>query len=99
MNLYIQVENNQPINHPAFEDNLIQVFGSIPSNWEPFIRVEQPVLEEYEVLVSNEPKYEKIDNIWMDVWYVRDMTSEEKLIKMDDSNHNMINMINKIIKQ
>jgi hypothetical protein len=96
MNLYIQVENNQPINHPAFEDNLIQVFGSIPSNWEPFIRVEQPVLEEYEVLVSNEPKYEKIDNIWMDVWYVRDMTSEEKLIKMDDSNHNMIN---KIIKQ
>ena len=96
MNLYIQVENNQPINHPAFEDNLIQVFGSIPSNWEPFIRVQQPVLEEYEVLVSNEPKYEKIDNIWMDVWYVRDMTSEEKLIKMDDSNHNMIN---KIIKQ
>jgi len=42
MNLYIQVENGKPINHPAFEDNLIQAFGSIPANWKPFKRIPQP---------------------------------------------------------
>ena len=29
MKLYIEAENNQPKNHPAFEDNLIQAFGQI----------------------------------------------------------------------
>jgi len=44
MNLYIQVENGITKNHPAFEDNLIQAFGSVPQQWELFIRVEPPIL-------------------------------------------------------
>jgi len=76
-NLYIQVENNAPVNHPAFEDNLIQAFNSVPPNWEPFVRVEQPELPLHQVLVSQQPVYEKVYGVWTDVWSFRQMTSEE----------------------
>ena len=80
MKLYIQVENGQTVNHPAFEDNLLQAFGHIPSNWEPFIRVERPN-PVYGVLESDSPTYQKINGVWTDVWAVRPMTQEEKVAK------------------
>lgn len=81
MNLYIQVANGQTVNHPAFEDNLIQAFGSVPSHWEPFARVERPVPGVYEVLDSEIPTYQKINGVWTDVWVLRPMTEEEKAAK------------------
>lgn len=78
MNLYIEIKDGQPINHPAFEDNLIQALGSVPSHWEPFIRVERPVLGIHEVLNSEIPTYEKVNGTWTDVWSIREMTAEEK---------------------
>jgi len=81
MNLYIQVENKQPVNHPAFEDNLLQAFGHIPDHWEPFVRVDRPVPGVYEVLESKEPTYEKVDGVWTDVWALRPMTDAEKAAK------------------
>jgi hypothetical protein len=79
MNLYIEVENGVAKNHPAFENNLIQAFGSIPEHWEPFTRVARPILGVYELVVSEIPAYEKVNGVWMDVWQKRDMTAEEKL--------------------
>jgi len=81
MNLYIEVENGQTKNHPAFEDNLMQAFGEIPAHWEPFIRVERPTPDVYQVLDSDMPTYEKVDDIWTDVWAIREMTAEEKTAK------------------
>ena len=81
MNLYIEIENNQPKNHPAFEDNLKQAFGEIPENWQPFIRIERPILGVYELLENQEAIYAKVDDVWSDVWTVRDMTTEEKIAK------------------
>jgi hypothetical protein len=81
MNLYIETENGTTKNHPAFEDNLIQAFGSIPSHWEPFTRVERPVPTVYQVLESEEVVYGKINDVWTDVWAVREMTAEEKAAK------------------
>jgi hypothetical protein len=81
MNLYIETENGQPKNHPAFEENLLQAFGVIPAHWEPFVRVARPVLTMYQVLDSDEPTYEKVNGTWMDVWSLRDMTAEEKTTK------------------
>lgn len=78
MNLYIKTENGQTKNHPAFEDNLLQAFGSIPSHWEPFTRVERPVPGIYELLESDTPVYAKVDGVWTDVWSVREMTAQEK---------------------
>ena len=81
MNLYIETENGVTKNHPAFEDNLLQAFGSIPEHWEPFTRVERPLLGAYEVMTAEEPTYEKVDGVWTDVWHKRDMTAEEKTAK------------------
>lgn len=78
MKLYIQVENELPVNHPAFEDNLIEAFGVVPDNWEPFVRVERPKAEDYKIFLSETTTYQKVDGIWMDVWNVRDMTPEER---------------------
>lgn len=80
MNLYIETENGQIKNHPAFKDNLIQAFGLIPAHWEPFIRVERPN-GVYQVLESEEVVYAKVDGVWTDVWSVREMTAEEKTAK------------------
>ena len=78
MNLYIETENGVTKNHPAFEDNLIQAFGSIPEHWEPFIRVERPTPGMYQVLESQEAVYTKVNGTWTDVWSMREMTAEEK---------------------
>jgi hypothetical protein len=81
MNLYIETENGVTKNHPAFEDNLIQAFGSIPAHWEPFTRVERPIPTVYQVLDSEEPTYSKVNGVWTDVWALREMTTEEKAAK------------------
>jgi len=81
MNLYIETENGQCKNHPAFEDNLLQAFGQIPAHWEPFVRVPRPELGVYEVLDSPEPTYQKVNNAWTDVWALRPMTDAEKTAK------------------
>jgi hypothetical protein len=81
MNLYIETENGVTKNHPAFEDNLMQAFGSVPAHWEPFTRVERPVPGVYEILESDTAVYAKVDGVWTDVWSVRDMTAEEKTAK------------------
>lgn len=78
MNLYIETENGATKNHPAFEHNLIQAFGSVPAHWEPFTRVERPTPSVYQVLESQEAVYAKVDGVWTDVWTIRDMTDEEK---------------------
>jgi len=83
MNLYIQIKDGSPINHPALMDNIIQAFGDIPPDWEQFIRVSKPIPTVYQVLNSQEAAYEFVESTgyWMDVWDIRDMTEEEKQAK------------------
>jgi len=81
MNLYIETENGVTKNHPAFDDNLIAAFGSIPEHWEPFNRVPRPIPSAYQVLVSEEPTYAKVDGVWADVWDLRNMSAEEVTAK------------------
>lgn len=97
MNLYIQIENGQPINHPAFEDNLIHAFGSIPSNWEPFTRIDQPL----DLLTTPFQKAEfsyalgPDGKTWQDVWTAIEMTDDEKssLIAQKQANPPFLNAI------
>lgn len=81
MNLYIETENGVAKNHPAFENNLLQAFGSVPTHWEPFTRIERPVPMVYQVLESDESSYAKVNGVWVDVWATRNMTAEEKAAK------------------
>jgi hypothetical protein len=79
MNLYIKVINGICVDHPAFEDNLLDAFqGNIPPEWEPFVRVEKPTFTKVFQVISEEPTYQKVNNVWTDVWDVRDMTIEEQ---------------------
>lgn len=84
MNLYIKVENGIPIDHPAIESNLLDAFGEIPNNWEPFVRGEHPKPNVYQVVHIPDSTYEKINGVWTDAWTVRDMTPEEKLQKQQN---------------
>ena len=80
MNLYIEIESGVTKNHPALEDNLIQAFGSVPTHWEPFTRVERPALGVYQVLESQQAVYTKVNGVWTDVWSIREMSTEEKTV-------------------
>ena len=76
--LYIEIENGVIKNHPAYESNLIQSFGSVPSNWILFTRVERPKPSSYQIVLDETPVYTIVDGVCMDVWSVREMTEEEK---------------------
>jgi hypothetical protein len=84
-NLYIQVQNGQIINHPATEENLLQAFGSIPSDWEKFIKTEPPKLSIYQKLEVSGSIYQKINDVWTDVWQIIDITDAEKQEKQQNA--------------
>ena len=86
MNLYIQIENGQPINHPIMEDNLRQAFpemdlNNLPETFARFERVPSPGVGIYEV--SEGTTYEWVDGIVKDVHHIRAMTLEERTAKQD----------------
>lgn len=86
MRLYIQVRNNQPYEHPIFEENLLQVFpdidlNNLPNNFARFERIEGPALGVYEVYEG--VTYEKEGEFYKDVHHVRPMTNEEKTNKQN----------------
>jgi hypothetical protein len=80
MNLYIQIKDGQPINHPSLEENLLQAFGAVPEDWKPFVRIE---LKDSGVIVGVYQKpvcvYTSQDgNTWQDTWSAVDMIEDEK---------------------
>jgi hypothetical protein len=86
MNLYIQLQNGEPVNHPIMEDNLKQAFpemdlNNLPENFARFERIVPNVLGVYEV--SEGLTYEWVDGIVKDVHHVRAMTTEERTAKQD----------------
>lgn len=91
MNLYIETENGQPKNHPAFENNLIEAFGYVPTNWEAFVRVEKPELGIYQLFNDPEFTYQKINGVWSDAWSIREMTAEEKSEKQQLAQNKFFN--------
>lgn len=84
LDLYIQVdESGNTVNHPAHSLNLIQAFGEIPSNFEPFKRTPMPIPGPYQI-ARGFTGYEKINGIWQDAHEFRDMTPEEKQQAQDE---------------
>ena len=86
MELFIQIRNGQPFEHPIFGDNFRQAFPDIdvdnlPPEFAKFERVERPILGLYQVMIQDEPTYEFVDGLWKDVWQVRDMIAEEVAAK------------------
>jgi len=80
MNLYIEIENNTPINHPYNEDNLLMVYPGIDLDNSPnfckFIRVASPIPKWDEVVEG--PEYKITDGICYDVWTVSKIADETR---------------------
>lgn len=86
MELFIQIRNGQPFEHPILGDNFRQAFPNIdvdnlPESFACFVRVEPPVVGVYEVYEG--VTYEWRDSLVTDVHHVREMTTEEVISKQN----------------
>jgi hypothetical protein len=86
MSFYIQVHENQPVNHPTVGDQLCGAFGKIPSNWKPFTWVDQPsnTTMPVDVYQVAEAIYAPDGDGFKHQWFVRDMSEEERIKKIAD---------------
>lgn len=80
MELYIRIKDGQPVDHPILGDNLRDALGidtnNLPPEFAPFVRIENNVVPKpYEVV---EVRYEWDGPVVKDVFYIREMTPEEK---------------------
>ena len=91
MELYIQIRDGQPFEHPIMGDNFRQAFpdidvNNLPPEFAKFVRVLRPsrtVLPEGPYQVTEVRYVLDTDGVsWKDEWYVRDMTAEEKIEKI-----------------
>jgi hypothetical protein len=86
MNLYIQLQNGEPVNHPIMEENLRQAFpemdlNNLPDTFARFERVVPAMLGVYEI--NEGATYEWVDGVVKDVHHRRAMTPEERTAKQD----------------
>lgn len=85
LELYIQIRDGQPFEHPIFADNFKLAFPDVNINELPadrfakFIRVDQPAIGTYEVYEG--VTYQWFDGVVKDVHSVRPMTDEERAAK------------------
>jgi hypothetical protein len=84
LELYIQIRDGQPHEHPIFADNFREAFPDVdtenlPDTFAKFIRVDAPVPGTYEVYEG--VAYQWIDGVVKDVHSVRAMTDEERAAK------------------
>lgn len=83
MKLYIRIIDGMPFEHPIFEDNFKEAFphidvDNLPPDFAIFERVQNPRMAGlYQV---DYVTYQWVDGIVKDVWSVRDMTEEEKIV-------------------
>lgn len=84
LELYIQIRDGQPHEHPIFADNFREAFpdvdtNNLPDTFAKFIRVDAPVPDTYEVYDG--VSYQWVDGVVKDVHSVRPMTDEERTAK------------------
>lgn len=85
MELFIQIRDGQPYEHPILGDNFREAFphidvGDLPPEFARFVRMEMPPPDGvYRVVVDN---YVWDGDVVKDNWLIRDMTEEEKQEKI-----------------
>jgi len=88
MNLYIQMQDGQPWQHPLLEDNVLQAWpgidlNNLPANLARFRRHQQPGPDVMPVGNFQVPicTYELAsDGVYEDTWTVREMDDDEKRV-------------------
>ncbi len=87
LELYIQIRDGQPHEHPIFADNFREAFPDVdtenlPDTFAKFIRVDAPATGTYEVYEG--VTYQWVDGVVKDVHSVRAMTDEERAAKTEE---------------
>ncbi len=95
MELFIQIVDGQPHEHPILGENFRQAFPHIDTNNLPpefarFERIPAPMPETYEAVDG--PVYEWADGVVKDVWTVRPMTDAERAVKNEQLTQSAYNM-------
>jgi hypothetical protein len=90
MKLYIKLLNGKPVDHPYVKENMETAYpdvdlDNLPENWAEFVRILCPKLGPYQ---SAEVAYEWDGDVVKDVWYVHDMSEEEKAQKQQRVKNN-----------
>ena len=75
--LYIKVIDGMSVDHPVMSENLLEVFGSVPTEYKPFARTVQPYLGHFEEWDAEAVQYAEVDGVWTDLW-PRKQVSDEK---------------------
>jgi hypothetical protein len=86
MELFIQIRDGNPFEHPILGDNFCQAFpdidtSNLPPEFARFTRIEVPAISAYEIYEG--VSYEWVDGVVSDVHHVRLMTAEEKTTKQE----------------
>jgi len=86
MELYIRLDQGQPVDHPMDRLNMQQVwpdldFENLPEDLARFVRIQPPVLGPYQINTGS--TYEWSGNTVQDTWHIREMTPEEKTAKQN----------------
>ena len=86
MELFIQIRNGQPFEHPILGDNFREAFPHIdttnlPQEFARFERISNPDIGIFEVIDSQQ--YAWVNGIVKDTYIIRQMTSEEETQKRD----------------
>ena len=94
MELYIQIKDGKPFEHPILEDNFRQAFigidtNNLPPEFAKFVRVDHPPIGVFEVYVDC--TYELVNGVCTDIHNVRSMTAEEKAAKIAEARTNLPN--------
>lgn len=81
MEMFIRIQDGQPVDHPIMGDNFRRAFPHIDPNspgpeFAKFIRVPKEDVGKYKVVLSG-PTYAWVGDTVQDVWETRDMTPEE----------------------
>jgi hypothetical protein len=76
--LFIKVVDGQPIDNPVYESNLIEVYGAVPPEYQPFTRVQQNVTPT--IYQNADDEYQNVNGQWQDVWVLIEQTTEEKAV-------------------
>lgn len=87
MELFIQIRDGQPYEHPIFGDNFREAFpdvdvDNLPPEFARFERIPQNV--EPTTFEIAEATYQWFNGVVKDVWSVRPMTAEEEAQKRQD---------------
>jgi hypothetical protein len=92
MELFIQIENGMPINHPIVEKNFCEVFphidiNNLPPEFARFERVYEPdPIDGFKFIHDG---YSLVGEVYQDVWLTVPLTSEE-IAQIAAQNNNVI---------